>query len=271
VIELSAIELDFLWEARNAGDLPYPLELRSHGATMDERETLRRRVHEGLRDRGLLDLTGGLERRLDGWLGVLARPSLSIDSVFLPGFDAEAGPVAEVAEVTEGADVVEPVRALAATNGSTAILATQHGAGLTLRPIDRHALVSTIVDLLPPGRRGTELSISLPTDEFAAAAAGQARTGERAGGRADDRATSQAVARLTSLPSTGGGQIAANSRSELTGRRRSTVLAWFDNESGRYLGQVRAAGDGRDWTTVAPADAATLRKRISEMMAEVTS
>jgi hypothetical protein len=48
------------------------------------------------------------------------------------------------------------------------------------------------------------------------------------------------------------------------------VLAWFDNAGGRYLGQVKVATDGREWTTIAPADAATLRKRISEMMATVT-
>jgi hypothetical protein len=48
------------------------------------------------------------------------------------------------------------------------------------------------------------------------------------------------------------------------------VLAWFDNDTGRYLGQVTVARDGREWTTIAPADAATLRSRISEMMAGVT-
>lgn len=247
---ITPVELDFLWEAKHAGDLPYPLEIRSHGATMDDRERLRRRVHEGLRDRGMLDLTGRLEPRLDDWLGVLAMPRRSVDSVFLPDFTAE------------------PVRALAAAGTGTAILAIQDASGLTIRPIEANALISTIVDLLPPAARGSELSISLPAEEFAAVGAG-ARV--MAGGRASDVETRQALARLTGLRSTRGGQIAANSRSELSGRRRSTVLAWFDNESGRYLGQARAARDGREWTTVAPADAATLRKRISEMMVDVTN
>ena len=30
---LSPLELDFLWETFGAGELPYPLEVRSHGAT----------------------------------------------------------------------------------------------------------------------------------------------------------------------------------------------------------------------------------------------
>jgi hypothetical protein len=247
---ITPIELDFLWEAKHAGDLPYPLEIHSHGATMDDRARLRRQVHEGLRDRGMLDLTGRLEPRLDDWLGVLAMPRLSIDSVFLPDFDAQ------------------PVRALVAVNKGTAILATQDSGGLTIRQIEPNALISTVVDMLPPGTRGTELSISLPAEEFAAVGAGARVT---AGGRASDVESRQALARLTGLRSIRGGQLAANSRSEVSGRRRSAVLAWFDNESGRYLGQAKVARDGREWTTVAPADAATLRKRISEMMADVTN
>ena len=76
----------------------------------------------------------------------------------------------------------------------------------------------------------------------------------------------------TGTPVTGlrGGQIAANARDRLGGRRRSPVLAWFDDETGRYLGQIGTAPDGHGWTTVAPADAATLRHRISEMMTGVT-
>jgi hypothetical protein len=107
----------------------------------------------------------------------------------------------------------------------------------------------------------------LPAEEFALAGAG-ARV--PAAGRASEVETRQALARLTGQPSLRGGQIAANSRGQLSGRRRSPVLAWFDNATGRYLGQVKKASDGREWTTVAPADAATLRKRISEMMAAVT-
>ncbi|HEV2779990.1 MAG TPA: ESX secretion-associated protein EspG, partial [Actinophytocola sp.] len=86
-----------------------------------------------------------------------------------------------------------------------------------------------------------------------------------------DIETRKAYAKLTAMPNQRGGQIAANSRTDMRGRRRSAVLSWFDNESGRYLGQLATARDGRDWATVAPADAATLRARVSEMMATVTA
>lgn len=81
----------------------------------------------------------------------------------------------------------------------------------------------------------------------------------------------ESYARLAGQPRLRGGQLAANSRSELGARRRSPVLAWFDTATGRYLSLSRPGPDGREWVTVAPADAKTLRTRLSEMVASVTS
>lgn len=58
---LPPLALDFLWEALDAGDLPYPLAVRSHGATMDERAALRRQVREELVAGQLLDQSGRLD------------------------------------------------------------------------------------------------------------------------------------------------------------------------------------------------------------------
>jgi hypothetical protein len=236
---LSPIALDFLWEALDAGEPPYPLEIQSHGATMDSRAALRRQIREQLVAGQLLDNTGRLERQLEEWLGVLAQADLSIDSVFLPDRDAP------------------PVLALAAARRGLAVLAVQQQDGLRLREIPGDGLVSAIVGLLPGARRGTETSVSLPADQLAAGGAAE---------RASDVETRKALARITALQNLRGGQIAVNSRNDMRGRRRSPVLSWFDNESGRYLTQSR---DG--WVTVAPADAAALRKRIGEMVTSMTA
>jgi hypothetical protein len=238
---INPIALDFLWEALDAGEPPYPLEVQSHGATMDSRRMLRQRVRADLMANQLLDRSGRVEPQLEDWLLALANADLSVDSVFLPELDAE------------------PVLALAATGRGSAVLAVQQKNGLRLSPIPKDGLVSAIVGMLPPARRGAETSISLRANELAAVGA---RTSERA----SDAETRKALAKLTALPNRRGGQIAANTRSEMRGRRRSTVLSWFDNETGRYLTQSRS-----DWVTVAPADAATLRHRIGEMVREVTS
>lgn len=235
---INPIALDFLWEALGAGEPPYPLEIQSHGATMDSRRMLRRRIREDLVANQLLDHAGRLEPQLEEWLLALANADLSVDSVFLP--DA-------------GAD---PVLALAAVGRGAAVLAVQQKDGLRLRSIPKDGLVSAIVGMLPAVKRGTEISISLPAKEMA-------------GGRSDrasDVETRKALAKLTALPRLRGGQIAVNSRTEMRGRRRSPVLSWFDNDTGRYLTQSRA-----DWVTIAPADASALRHRIGEMVRDVTS
>ena len=237
---ISPVALDFIWEALEAGEPPYPLEIVSHGATMDGRAMLRRRVREELVANRLLDNSGRLEPQLEDWLLALANPDLSVDSVFLPDTGAEA------------------VGALAASGRGSAVLAVQRKDGLLLRPIPRDGLVSAIVGMLPPARRGTENSISLPVAELAT-------VGANPGSRASDQETRKALAKLTAMPNQRGGQIAANSRSDMRGRRRSEVLSWFDNESGRYLTQSR-----NDWVTIAPADAAALRHRIGEMVSSVT-
>ena len=238
--QLGPLALDFLWEALGAGELPYPLEVRSHGETMDERTALRRRVREDLIADGLIDHRGRLEPELEDWFGTLAQADLSIDSVFLPELNAP------------------PVVALAATGRAGAVLAVQHQHELRLRGVPRDGLVSAIVGMLPPAPRGTEQSISIPADEVALVSAGGRRT--------SDAETRKALAKLTGMPNRRGGQIAANSRSDMRGRRRSPVLSWFDNETGRYLTSTR---DG--WATFAPTDAATLRHRVGEMVREVTS
>jgi hypothetical protein len=227
----------------DAGEPPYPLEVHSHGATMDSRAMLRRRVREDMVANRLLDNSGRLEPQLEDWLLALANPDLSIDSVFLPDTGAEA------------------VSALAASGRGSAVLAIQQKDGLRLRSIPRDGLVSAIVGMLPPARRGSETSISLPSNELATVGGRAAQAG-----RASDQETRKALAKLTAMPNQRGGQIAANSRSDMRGRRRSQVLSWFDNESGRYLTQTK-----NDWVTIAPADAAALRHRIGEMVASVTS
>jgi hypothetical protein len=240
---ITPIALDFLWETLDAGEPPYPLEIESHGATMDSRAMLRNRMRDDFVASGLLDRSGHLEPQLEEWLLALANADLSIDSVFLP----ERG--------------AEPVLALAASGRGSAVLAVQQKDGLRLRAIPKDGLVSAVVGMLPAARRGTETSISMPANELAT-------VGGRGGGgqRASDQETRKALTRLTAMPNLRGGQIAVNSRSDMRGRRRSPVLSWFDNQTGRYLTQSRA-----DWVTIAPADAAALRHRIGEMVSSVTS
>jgi len=223
---LTPLTLDFLWESLDAGEPPYPIEVRSHGATMDERSELRRQVNGELRD---------LDGRVQDWLSLLARAERSIDSVFQQSPEP-------------------PVSAIAAAAGSRALLATQTAEGLWLRPIDSAALASTVLDLLPQAPRGTEPSISVAAEDLP---------------HGRSHADRQVLARFAAQRNHRAGQLAVNARKPMGGRSRSPVLSWFDTETGRYLTYAKRGTDGREWITIAPADAPTLRHRLTELLADV--
>jgi hypothetical protein len=220
--------LDFLWESQGGGELPYPLELRSHGETVDERARLRNETFAVLRDTGVLDRTGAVDPRLSAWLTLLAGGEQSIDSVIVPGDE-------------------QPRRAMVAVESvSGGVLAEQRPDGILLRGLHPGSLASTVVDELPPGVRGTETSFTIPAVE-------------------EKRSV------LLAEPRVRGGQFGANHRSTIGGRTRARVLAWFDIASGRYLMYRKRGPDGREWLTVAPADPATLRHRLAEMLTAARS
>ncbi|MFF0143764.1 MULTISPECIES: ESX secretion-associated protein EspG [Amycolatopsis] len=262
----SPLAFDFLWESMELGELPYPLRIHSHGATQDERVSLRHRVDTELKARGLRDARGRAEPRLEDWLTLLARAPVSLDGLHIPQFEAH------------------PVALLAAGDERTGVVAIQDADGIWLRETPSDGLVSTIVGLLPAGKRGSEASVTLPLDEAlhtrpirVPVAAGGGQEPQVKGRRPrrqslSERATvdpRETYGLISGQPRLRGGQLAANSRSSLGARQRSRVLGWFDTSSGRYLSLSRAGSDGREWVTVSPADPQTLRTRLGEMVSSV--
>lgn len=250
---ITPVEFDFLWELCNAGEVPYPLKRHSHGATMNERSELRRQTLAQLGERGVLDRHGKVEPVLAGYFEVLAQAEVSVDSVHL--------------DEPEGKAVLAVVGSL----GGRGLLAVQDQRGLWLKQVPNDALASTIVSLLPPGERGRERSITMPVEQLMAGAGadflqrnGQSEDG--AGSGDDDR---KVLARLHAEERLRGGQIGANVLTEVGSRSRSPVLSWFDTASGRYLTKASTGSDGREWITIAPADTATMRQRVAEMIAGV--
>jgi hypothetical protein len=250
---LTPLELDFLWESSGQqGELPYPLRVRSHGATVDERAQLRRRTLTALAERRLVDVSGRPEPHLEDFFELLSAPDLSLDTVQI------------------SAPRSEPLLAVASVLGGQGLLAVQDGRGLHLQPISTDGLASAIISLLPPVARGTEKSVTVPLEQLLTST-GVDFLQRRGPGNGDGRSSSdddrKALARLHAQPRLRGGQIGANARNRLGGRSRSPVLSWFDTETGRYFTQATRGHDGRDWITIAPADPATLRHRLGEMLA----
>lgn len=248
-MSLTAVEFDFLWELAAAGEVPYPLERRSHGATMDERASLRHKTLGELAQRGVIDRSGRVEPRLAGYFEVLAGAEISVDSVHVD----EPG----------GKAVLAVVGALAGRG----LLAVQDARGLWLKEVPVDGLASTIVSLLPAGERGRERSVTLPIEQLVAGAGADFL--QRTDGESDNGDDRKVLARLHAQERLRGGQIGANVLTEVGSRSRSPVLSWFDTESGRYLTKSSTGSDGREWITIAPVDAGTMRQRVGEMIADV--
>lgn len=247
---LTPLELDFLWESFGAGELPYPLRLRSHGATVDERAQLRGQVLAGLAQRGVADGRGRPEPHIEDFFETLATAEVSVDSVHL------------------GAPGAPPLLAVASSLGGAGLLTVQDERGFHFQPIPADGLVSGIVSLFPPASRGSEKSITVPLAELVGGSGADFLQRRPSAGTGwpnadDDR---KALSRLQAQPRLRGGQLGANARNRMGGKTRAPVLSWFDTESGRYLTQASHGHDGRDWITVAPADAAALRHRLGEML-----
>ena len=265
----SPLAFDFLWESARVGELPYPLIVRSHGATENERVSLRHRTDVELKARGIRDPRGRLAPPIEDALHLLAFAPVTIDALHIPQFQAPTVGVLAAADETKG------------------VLAIQDADGIWLRDVPPDGLVSAVVGVLPAGPRGNEASVTLPLDDAlrtapirvpASMPSSPGEEEDKRRGRArrtplSERLTAdprEAYGRIAGQPRQRGGQLAANSRSQVGTKQRSRVLAWFDTATGRYLSLSRAGTDGREWVTIAPADPATLRMRLGEMVSSVS-
>ena len=127
----SPLAFDFLWESAQVGELPYPLLVRSHGATEDERVSLRHRADAELKARGIRDPRGRLAPPIEDALHLLAFAPLTIDALHIPQFEAPT------------------VGVLAAADDTKGVCAVQDADGIWLRDVPPDGLVSAVVGVLP--------------------------------------------------------------------------------------------------------------------------
>jgi hypothetical protein len=250
---LSAKEFDFVWTQLELGRMPYPVDVPSNGATMEDRAKMRAETFEVLRDKGVLR-GDRLDPDLADLLRVLAAPSVSVDTV---GFD-------------DG-----PLRGLAASDGSQAALVALHGDTLSFAAIRPTALATSIVEVLPPGEAGARPAISVPHQAMQKAVNGDVDDDDPFGD-GDERdiligngVSYEDATTLIELADrrTRGGQFGVTTVSRATRTRAGTrsrsktMITWFDSTDGRYL----MVHDGT-WLSLAPADNGRIANRIAELL-----
>jgi hypothetical protein len=244
---LSLLEFDLLWEELGEGaPPPYPLEIPSHGATLEERDELDDEVFAGLQAAGLAE-DDEVAEELARPLRVLAKPSYSVDLMVV------------------GA---ERLRAIAAAGRHHAVLAAQDEQDVALEPLRPVDLVDAMLHVIGDVPAGAGERVSLPRAAYAAAMDAYARKGYTAFEEALTSAgiTGRAVrpvATMVSAPRTVAGQFAANGPGG-----RSAVLNWLDTDEGRYA-IVIDSKDVEPWVTVTPADVSWLANQLGELLNSV--
>ena len=256
---LSRLEFDLCWERLGLGEFPTILAINSHGDLLDERRALHREAWNSLEDKGYTD-RGELDGALAGWLRMLARPEREVDARLRLD---PSGP---------------RVRALAAGVGRYAVLAVLTADELTLREIDASALARSVVTLLPEHATPRARSVSLPAEVLDHAAARAGESSNRMENllvdaripRPDAHLVASVLGTVVRM-----GQFGAACRERRHGglgprRRGPYAVSFYDTPDGRWQFTRRASGDGREWSTLAPADHGRLIHAVTELLSRTS-
>jgi hypothetical protein len=255
-IVLSALEFDVVCEAEKLTERRHViLTVPSPGATHTERAELVAGVWAGLRKRRLAEANRDrVDIDFGDLLGLLDRPQRSID-------------------VRIWAD--RPIRALASANGGTGLLTIVDGDIVELTAIRASSLAEAAVSVAGEMPPGPGRAVSLPNDilrqasDYAGPNNPLAFTDElRALGIAPDDA-----ADIANMANGMGirGQFGVETCRNRGGKpeRADRVVAFHDTAKGRYSHVVRTSGDGRRWSTIAPAGNAKIVGYAKELLAEL--
>ncbi|RRO16240.1 ESX secretion-associated protein EspG [Saccharopolyspora rhizosphaerae] len=254
-IHLSALEFDVVCEAAGLDERRHVvLDVPSPGSTYSKRAELVAGAWESLRHKRLAETKRDrVEVELADLLGLLDRPQRSIDGRIW-------------------AD--RSIRALACANGGEGLLTVVDGDVVELTPVRGGALAEAAVSVAGDVPPGPGRAVSLPNDVLrqAADAAGAGNplglTDElRILGITHDDAAD--VANMADGMGVRGQFGAEGNPGRGKPERAGRVVAFHDTGRGRYLHVVRRSGDGRAWSTLAPADNARLAEYVRDLLAEV--
>jgi hypothetical protein len=258
---LTPRQLDVLWSDLGLGRLPYPLDVPSLGGTVEERARLRQEIHQELEHAGLAR-RGRPDAELEGMLRLLAEHDVAVDAV---------------------AHIDRPVRALAASNGNSAVLVVIDDGQIGLLEIRPTGLARAIVEVLPSGTAGSGSALSMPLETLHKAVAlheDPEHDEDDPWGGSDELDEREALVKA-GLPGNdakvvselaanrvAGGQfgVSRGGQSQFRTERAPVLITWFDTDQGRYL-MVR---DDR-WLSIAPTDNDRIATRIADVLSTVAA
>nr|WP_042190863.1 ESX secretion-associated protein EspG [Kibdelosporangium sp. MJ126-NF4]CEL19648.1 hypothetical protein [Kibdelosporangium sp. MJ126-NF4]CTQ94552.1 hypothetical protein [Kibdelosporangium sp. MJ126-NF4] len=236
--ELSLPAIDTLWEDLRLGSIPFPLEVRSHGETIEERMRIKAAVYSDLEARGLAR-SRRIEPELEDTLTLLARPAICVDTVAMLDMRDR-----------------KSVKAMAVATGRQAMLVVQRDLKISFTPIRETALAASIVEILPHVKAAPGQPMTVPVD---ALSGGSHRRPDP-----EHRMITQRLQTVMQRPVLRAGQFGVTVRDRQGRTTRLPGIGWFDTDAGRYMNLVRQAHGTEAWVTLTPADNPRIAHRISE-------
>ncbi|GAA5150417.1 ESX secretion-associated protein EspG [Pseudonocardia eucalypti] len=247
---LTAVEFDVLWEWLGLGATPVVLRLDSPGRTHTERRGIVATGWQGLRERGLADVSGP-DPEIVRLMHLLAVPTCQVELRMRMGRE---------------------LRAVAAARPGATVLAVRQDETVTLSAAP--GPIGAIMEAMPPAPSGPGRAVSVPSADLDAAAA-ESEAGLGLAEALRYRGVPAEEAELVAAMMSGErrrGQIsvlAADHWGVL--HRLPKIVGMFETHRGRYLIQRDTAADGVDWTTLAPTTQPSLRHRLERLLTQAES
>lgn len=244
-LTLSAEALVRLVDMENLGELHVTLKPLGIWRPQKDREAINKAIQDELAAMGLFDRHGRVDVEVASSLAVLCRPRTEFYG-WIHREDCTIG-------------------VLAAAIGREGVLAVRDGEEVRLSQIGTTTLAEALVRQtaeVAPGRGDT---ISFVQSEAAAAVNGR-RTSD-SGARIEPASREIRLAqRITSQPTTGGGQLSVACRNHISRRRASEhPLRYADTANGRWLNLTTSLPGGDNRILLAPASKSDLAARLREM------
>lgn len=263
---LPPLWFDLCWEIGGFDEYPFPISVRSHGETLEERAVLRQRSLPELQKAGLLG-QNGLTQRFAEVLGQLAKPGLWIEGLWMPD-DQNPSPVRLMSIATEEGSVLvvqEP--------GESERL----GGDIRITVHPKAALPDATLQGMPPTPPGNRPRTAVPVSALAPRHTADEdfedvdlmRPNQP---RGDERAV-KAFREIVDQPHLRDGQFTANMRDRSGKTHRSPVFKWFDalEPEGRYgLTEQKNPGNEAE-LVVAPLGPGEIRTALDNRVQQIRS
>ncbi|MEU5850489.1 ESX secretion-associated protein EspG [Saccharopolyspora shandongensis] len=262
---LPPLWFDFCWEIGRFDEYPFPIAVRSHGATLEERAVLRQRALPELQSAGLL-AGGGLAPRFAQVLAQLAKPGLWIEGLWMAD-DTTESPTRLMSVATEDGALL-----LVQEPGET----EQFGGDLRISVHPRTSVAAAAIQGMPPASPGKRPRLAVPVADLAPRGNAEENFEEvdMMQSATPARRTPPAAEALRAIIDEKhyrDGQFTANLRDQMGRSHRSQALKWFDahEPDGRYgVSQQQRPGVGPE-LVLAPLGPAELGKALDNKVAEV--